>query len=67
MVLWSQGTRHTILLELTVPWEERMDKAHEWKMTKYQQLVEDWEQRVWRTWCFAIEVGCRDFSGHTVW
>ncbi|CAC5414709.1 unnamed protein product [Mytilus coruscus] len=67
MVLWSQGTRQTVLLELTVPWEERMDEAHERKMAKYQQLVEDCQQRGWRTRCFAIEVGYRGFAGQTVW
>ncbi|CAC5420997.1 unnamed protein product [Mytilus coruscus] len=41
MVLWSQGTRQTVLQEMTVPWEERMDEAHERKMAKYQQLEED--------------------------
>lgn len=34
-------TRQTVLFELTVPWEEMMDEAHERKMVKYQQLVED--------------------------
>ncbi|CAC5421781.1 unnamed protein product [Mytilus coruscus] len=67
MVLWSQGTRQTVLLELTVPWEERMDEAHERKMAKYQQLVTDCQQLGWRTWCFTIEEGCRGFAGLTVW
>lgn len=40
IMLWSQGTRQTVLLELTVPFEEGMDEAHERNMAKYQQLVE---------------------------
>ncbi|CAC5421302.1 unnamed protein product [Mytilus coruscus] len=66
MVLWTQGTRQTVFLELTVPWEKRMDEAHERKMAKYQQLVEECQQWGWRTWCFAIEVRCRGFAGQTL-
>ncbi|CAG2195345.1 unnamed protein product [Mytilus edulis] len=36
-------------------------------MAKYQQLVEDCKQRGWRTWCMAIEVGCRGFAGQSMW
>ena len=40
IVLWSQ-TKHTVvLIELTVPYEERVDEAHERKRLKYQELVE---------------------------
>lgn len=40
------------MVELTVPWEERMEEAVERKKTIYQ-----------RVWCFPVEVGCRDFAG----
>ncbi|KAK6188376.1 hypothetical protein SNE40_004559 [Patella caerulea] len=67
IVIWSQGTRQAVLLELTVPWEDRIEEAYERKMAKYQQLVEDCKQRGWRTWCLAIEVGCRGFAGQSMW
>ncbi|VDI57596.1 Hypothetical predicted protein [Mytilus galloprovincialis] len=67
IVIWSQGTRQAVLLELTVPWEDRIEEAYERKMAKYQQLVEDCKQRGWRTWCMAIEVGCRGFAGQSMW
>ncbi|XP_076113419.1 uncharacterized protein LOC143081070 [Mytilus galloprovincialis] len=67
IVIWSQGTRQVVLLELTVPWEDRIEEAYERKMAKYQQLIEDCKQRGWRTWCMAIEVGCRGFAGQSMW
>ncbi|XP_071145057.1 uncharacterized protein [Mytilus edulis] len=67
IVIWSQGTRQAVLLELTVPWEDRIEETYERKMAKYQQLVEDCKQRGWRTWCMAIEVGCRGFAGQSMW
>ncbi|XP_076113544.1 uncharacterized protein LOC143081178 [Mytilus galloprovincialis] len=67
IVIWSQGTKQAVLLELTVPWEYRIEEAYERKMAKYQQLVEDCKQRGWRTWCMAIEVGCRGFAGQSMW
>jgi hypothetical protein len=34
-----------VLIELTVPWVERIEEAHEWKLEKYQSLIfksEEW-------------------------
>ncbi|KAK0136881.1 hypothetical protein N1851_026903 [Merluccius polli] len=39
IVLWSKGTKQVVLIELTVPWEERMEEAHERKLKKYQALI----------------------------
>ncbi len=36
IVLWSQATMQVALIELTVPWEERIEEAHERKLGKYQ-------------------------------
>ena len=36
VVLWSRATKQTVLLELTEPWEERMEETHEKKLRKYQ-------------------------------
>ena len=35
IVLWSRSSRQVILLELTVPWETRLEEAHERELTKY--------------------------------
>ncbi len=41
IILVSEATKQLILLELTVPWEERMEEAQERKREKYQELVDD--------------------------
>ena len=54
-------------MELTVPWEERIEEAFERKKSKYQQLVEECQERGWKAWCLPVEVGCRGFAGRSLW
>ena len=67
IVIWSPSSRQVIIVELTVPWEERMEDAFERKMGKYQELVADCQGRGWRVWCFPVEVGTRGFVGQSLW
>ncbi|XP_069134670.1 uncharacterized protein [Argopecten irradians] len=67
VVLWSRSSKQVVLVELTVPWEDRMEEADERKQQKYQQLVEECQHRGWKTWCLPIEVGCRGFPGQSLW
>jgi hypothetical protein len=67
IVLWSASTKALVMLELTVPWEERIEEAYERKKAKYQQLVEDCQQKGWKTSCLPVEVGARGFVGQSVW
>ena len=67
IVLWSQTKKKVVLIELTVPYEERVDEAHERKRLKYQELVEQCQDKEWKTWCFPVEVGCRGFPAQSVW
>ncbi len=67
MVLWSQQSRKVIILELTVPWEERLSEAHERKLEKYQELSDQCRQAGWGTWVYAVEVGCRGFVAQSMW
>lgn len=39
MVLLSTVSKQVVLLELTVPWEDRMGEAQERKRAKYAKLV----------------------------
>ena len=39
IILVPEATKNVVLLELTVPWEERMEEAFERKMEKYEDLV----------------------------
>nr|AAN12398.1 polyprotein [Tetraodon nigroviridis] len=66
IVLHSQSSKQVILLELTVPWEERMEEAYERKAGKYAELVEDCRRAGWRSRCLPIEVGGRGFAGKSL-
>ncbi|XP_023810165.1 uncharacterized protein LOC105353972 [Oryzias latipes] len=66
MLLISETSKHLIMLELTVPWEERMEEANERKRAKYQELVEGCRERGWKTFYEPVEVGCRGFAGRSL-
>ena len=65
MLIISKRTKSIVLLELTIPWEERIEEAYERKMTKNQGLVDDCKAKGWKTWCFPFEIGCRGFVGRS--
>ncbi len=67
MIIFSDSTKQLILLELTAPWEERMDEANERKRAKNQELVEECRRQGWQTRCEPLEVGCRGFAGRSLW
>ena len=52
IVFWSKSPRRVILVELTVPWEERVDEAFELKKAKYEALAEECRDSGWRTTIF---------------
>ena len=62
IVLVSESTKQAVLLELTVPWEDRLEEAFERKLSKYAGLVSDCQLAGWRARCFPVEVGCRGFA-----
>ncbi len=66
IILVSEATKQLILLELTVPWEERMEEAQGRKWEKYQELVENCRRNGWRTRCMPVEVGSRGFASHSL-
>ncbi|XP_063062183.1 uncharacterized protein LOC134455057 [Engraulis encrasicolus] len=67
IVLWSSKDQKIILVELTVPWEEGCEEAHERKAAKYQQLAQDCRDRGWQAWVFPVEIGCRGFPARSAW
>lgn len=66
VVLVSESTRQVVMLELTVPWEDRLEEAFERKLSKYAALVSDCQQASWRARCFPVEVGCRGFAAQSL-
>ena len=67
IVLLSRRTKQLAIVELTVPWETRMEEAHERKLTKYQQLVWECKDKGWKAWNFPVEIGCRGFASNSLW
>ena len=61
IVIWSTSSKEVIIGELTVPWEDNIDDAHERKLTKYAELRGECSDRGWRASCYPFEVGCRGF------
>ncbi|XP_078587744.1 uncharacterized protein LOC144868686 [Branchiostoma floridae x Branchiostoma japonicum] len=66
-VLWSEEGKKIILIELTVPWEERCEEAHERKASKYHDLLQCCREKGWQSWLFPVEVGCRAFPAQSTW
>ncbi len=45
IVICSKGTKQIAVIELTVLWEERTEKAHDGKLEKYRSLIFESKQR----------------------
>ena len=67
VLLLSRATKRVVLIELTVPWEERIEEAQERKKTKYQPLLDECRQRGWKTWNLPVKVGSWGFAGQSLW
>ena len=55
------------MIELTVPWEDRMEEANEKKRRKYQELVDECKAAGWMIRCEPVEVGAQGFIGQSMW
>ncbi|XP_078583820.1 uncharacterized protein LOC144866333 [Branchiostoma floridae x Branchiostoma japonicum] len=65
IVLFADG--NIVMIELTVPWEEGCDLAHERKRSKYQELLLECRAKGCNTWLFPVEIGCRGFPAASSW
>ena len=65
MIIVSEASKSIVLIELTVPWEDRIEEAHELKRSKYEPLLLDAQQNGWKTFSFPIEVGCKGIVGRS--
>ncbi|XP_053339380.1 uncharacterized protein LOC128510861, partial [Clarias gariepinus] len=66
MVLTSDASKQVVLVELTVPWEDRLEEAHERKKAKYAEIVVECRNKGWKARCEPVEVGCRGFAGQSL-
>lgn len=56
-VLTSATLKQVLLIELTVTLEDCIEEANERKLSKYQELVEEFRRAGWKAHCEPIEVG----------
>ena len=66
LILHSDNTKQCIIWELTVSWEEYITLANERKRSKYQELVEQCQQKSRKIYYVPIEFGCRGFAGQSL-
>ncbi|KAL7854779.1 hypothetical protein SRHO_G00169690 [Serrasalmus rhombeus] len=67
IVLMSRATKQVVLLELTVPWEDRIEEAQVRKKAKYVDLVAECWRNGWKARYKPIEVGCWSFAGQSLY
>ena len=65
-VLMFQQSKTLVAIELTLPWEDNFEEAHEIKILKYADLIADCKDKRWSVWIFPVEVGCRRFLVQSV-
>ena len=65
IVIWSVKAKKVFAIELTVPYEENFELAHQRKSEKYEDLREQFVRNGWKMNVFSIEVGCRGFIANS--
>lgn len=56
LVLWSPSFKNVSIIELTVPWEDSVDEAHELKHLYYVELAAEAQHHGWNTEVRPVEV-----------
>lgn len=55
-VMWSTAVKKVCIIKLTIPWEEGIPAAQEFKRLNYSEAG-------WTATFHSVEVGCRGFMG----
>ena len=66
ILITSQLTKQMIMVELTVPREERIEVSSELKRAKYNPIIEEGKQNDWSVSIWPVEVGCRGFPANSM-
>ena len=61
LIVYSKATRCLGMVELTIPFEDRMEVANELKRSSYEELKTACEANGWRVSLWPVEVGARGF------
>ena len=64
-LIWSVKAKKVFVIELTVPYEENFNWAHQRILEKYENLREQCVRNGWITNVFPIEVECRGFIANS--
>ena len=67
IVIYSASTQQLIMVELTVPYKNRMEEAQIYKRDKYMNLTKELENAGYKAVVMPIEVGARGFVGSSVY
>ena len=57
ILIYSPSLRHVIIIELTCPCEENMERWHSVRSNKYEPLAHTIKKNCWAVDLFAVEVG----------
>ena len=66
LVVTSEKKKMLGMMELTVPYEDRIEVSKEIKRAKYQEIVDAGESKGWKVTLWTVEVGCRGFPGNSL-
>ena len=67
IVLSNLAAKEIVLVELTVPYESRLEEANIYKREKYADLIRELSSKGYKARTFAVEVGARGFVGKSVY
>lgn len=60
-------SKQLFLIALMVLWEDHIVEAFQRKIAKYHGVLEECWRQGWWSHCYPIEVGCRGFTGHSLY
>ena len=60
LVIWNKKDKKTMLMKLTVPWEENFEQTEEWKVKRYEEFFQELELEID---FYYIAFGYRGFVG----
>ena len=66
-MIHSSSTQQIIMVELTVPYEGRMEETHTFKREKYLNLTKELRDAGYKAVAMPVEVGARGFIGSSVY
>ena len=67
IVIHSASAQQLIMVELTVPYENRMEEVHIYKREKYMNLSKELENAGYKAVVMPVEVSARGFVGSSVY